>query len=41
MDKVEITFTNGTVGVYPADNWGYCLKKEGISILDVQTVYSV
>jgi hypothetical protein len=41
MDKVEITFKNGSVEIYPADNWGYHLKKEGISMSDVVSVYSV
>lgn len=41
MDKVQITFKDGRVDVYPADNWGYFLAKEGISMLDVVSVYSV
>ena len=41
MNLVEITFTNGKVEIYPGDNWGYHLKREGISMLDVVSVYSV
>jgi hypothetical protein len=41
MEKVQITFTNGNVEIYPGDNWGFYLKKEGISMSEVVSVYSV
>jgi hypothetical protein len=41
MELVQITFTNGKVEIYPGDNWGYCLKREGISMADVVSVYRV
>lgn len=41
MEKVQITFTNGKVEIYPGDNWGFYLKKEGISMSEVVSVYRV
>jgi hypothetical protein len=41
MEKVQITFRNGNVEIYPGDNWGFYLARKGISMLDVVSVYRV
>jgi hypothetical protein len=41
MEKVQITFRNGNVEIYPGDNWGFYLAQEGISMLEVVSVYRV